>query len=361
MGITEAFPAGEQLADELEARGWTQSDLAEVMGRPTQFVSEIITGKKEITRESAAQLGAALGTSAELWLNLQDSYLLWRQSQDKSVQENLDAVASRARLRTVAPVSLLVNRGFVTATDLEGQSREVLGLLGMTSFDDTPSIEFAARRSNSEEDVTGLQRAWVSCVKRRAQERVVEPYSSSSLNDAARGLSGMSRDPEVFVDFPNVLAQAGVKLVYEEAFPGGKLDGCAMWVNGTPIIGISGRGKRLDKVLFTLLHECAHVLLGHLDLSGRVIVDDLNDEHGDVESDADRLACEFAIADELPEVPARVDRRWAQNEAERLGVHPIVLVGRLQKEGRLSWSTTLARGAPTVTEQLRRWNEHAAV
>ena len=88
----ELFPAGEILADELDARGWTQADFAEVLGRPAQFVSEIISGKKEITRESAAQIGAALGTSAEFWLNLQDSYLLWKQSQDDRTRDNLNAV-----------------------------------------------------------------------------------------------------------------------------------------------------------------------------------------------------------------------------------------------------------------------------
>ncbi|WP_308470996.1 helix-turn-helix transcriptional regulator [Rathayibacter tritici] len=66
------MPRGGFLADELEARGWTQAEFAEILGRPPQFVSEIIAGKKEITRESAAQLGAALGTSPEMWLELQD-------------------------------------------------------------------------------------------------------------------------------------------------------------------------------------------------------------------------------------------------------------------------------------------------
>ncbi|MDQ1292596.1 MAG: HTH-type transcriptional regulator / antitoxin HigA [Actinomycetota bacterium] len=69
----EVFPAGEHLADELDARGWSQADFAEVLGRPVQFVSEVVSGKKEITRESAAQIAAALGTSVEFWLNLQDS------------------------------------------------------------------------------------------------------------------------------------------------------------------------------------------------------------------------------------------------------------------------------------------------
>jgi HTH-type transcriptional regulator/antitoxin HigA len=36
---------------------------------------------------------------------------------------------------------------------------------------------------------------------------------------------------------------------------------------------VSGRGKRLGKVLFALLHEIAHVLLGHVD-----IVESLDEE-----------------------------------------------------------------------------------
>ncbi len=84
--LAEVFPAGEFLAEELEARGWTQAEFAAILDRPAQFVSEIISGKKEITRESAAQIGAALGTSAEMWLSLQDQYLLWLQKQDAKSQ-----------------------------------------------------------------------------------------------------------------------------------------------------------------------------------------------------------------------------------------------------------------------------------
>ena len=72
----ELFSLGEILSDELNARGWTQSDFAKILGYQTQFVSEIISGKKEVTREYATQIGTALGTSAEFWLNLQNSNLV---------------------------------------------------------------------------------------------------------------------------------------------------------------------------------------------------------------------------------------------------------------------------------------------
>ena len=72
----EVFPPGDFLSEELEARGWTQGDLARIIGRPLQAVNEIIKGKKRITAATAKALGLALGTSPELWLNLETSFEL---------------------------------------------------------------------------------------------------------------------------------------------------------------------------------------------------------------------------------------------------------------------------------------------
>ena len=49
----EVFPPGEFLRDELEERGWSQSDLAEIIGRSTSVVNGIILGKRAITPETA--------------------------------------------------------------------------------------------------------------------------------------------------------------------------------------------------------------------------------------------------------------------------------------------------------------------
>ena len=72
----EVFPPGEILREELEARGWSQGDLAKILGRPLQTVNAIINGKKEITPMTAVGLAAAFGTSPELWVNLEAAYRL---------------------------------------------------------------------------------------------------------------------------------------------------------------------------------------------------------------------------------------------------------------------------------------------
>ena len=72
----ETFPPGDYIREEIEARGWTQRDLADILGRPPQIVSEIVTGKQPLTPELASLLGDAFGTSAQVWLNLENAYQL---------------------------------------------------------------------------------------------------------------------------------------------------------------------------------------------------------------------------------------------------------------------------------------------
>ncbi len=71
-----AIPPGEVLAEELEARGLTQSRLARLMKRPLQAINEIVRGRKRITGATALELAEALGTSAELWIRLEADFEL---------------------------------------------------------------------------------------------------------------------------------------------------------------------------------------------------------------------------------------------------------------------------------------------
>jgi HTH-type transcriptional regulator/antitoxin HigA len=72
----EVFPPGDHIREELEARRWTQGDLAAVLGRPLPAINEMINGKERITAETAKALALAFGTSAEVWLNLETAYRL---------------------------------------------------------------------------------------------------------------------------------------------------------------------------------------------------------------------------------------------------------------------------------------------
>lgn len=72
--LTDIPHPGEFIREELEARGWSQRDLAYILGVSEQAVNLIVSGKRGISPEMAKALGQAFGVSAEYFVNLQRAY-----------------------------------------------------------------------------------------------------------------------------------------------------------------------------------------------------------------------------------------------------------------------------------------------
>ena len=70
----ESFPPGEYPRDEVTERGWTAIEFAAIIGWPIRTVTEILDGESEITAEAARALSQVLGTTPEVWLNLQAAW-----------------------------------------------------------------------------------------------------------------------------------------------------------------------------------------------------------------------------------------------------------------------------------------------
>jgi addiction module HigA family antidote len=69
-----AIHPGEILADELQELGITSTELSRRLSVPPNRISQIISGKRSITGDTALRLGHWFGTSAQFWLNLQAAY-----------------------------------------------------------------------------------------------------------------------------------------------------------------------------------------------------------------------------------------------------------------------------------------------
>lgn len=66
---------GEVLQEEfLEPLGMTAGKLAEFIRVTPARIYEIVSGKRGITANTAMKLSRALGTTAEMWMNLQIAY-----------------------------------------------------------------------------------------------------------------------------------------------------------------------------------------------------------------------------------------------------------------------------------------------
>lgn len=67
-------PPGAHLREIMEDAGLTQYRLAKELGVQQTRISQILTGRRAITADTAIRLGRFFGTTAEMWLNLQKNY-----------------------------------------------------------------------------------------------------------------------------------------------------------------------------------------------------------------------------------------------------------------------------------------------
>lgn len=329
----EVFPPGEFIREELEARGWTQEDLAQIMGRPLRLVNELVNAKKQITPETARGLAEAFGTDALYWMNLDSAYRL---SNAGPVDES---VSRRARLYDKFPVREMTKRNWIEASqNLEVTERRVLQFFNIESLDENPVLAHAAKAADYDER-TPLQLAWLFRAKQLGEAApVTSPYQRAKLHAAIRKLKELLIAPDEIRQIPSILAAAGVRFVIVEFLPGSKIDGAAFWLDeNKPVIALAIRFDRINNFWFVLRHEIEHILNGDgqrldVELSEQL---ERNDPLPKEEVLANEAAADFCVSEyELQNFVVRVRPLYSEQRillfAKRINVHPGLVVGRLQ-------------------------------
>ena len=332
----EVFHPGEILRDELDERGWSQIEFAEIIERPYQTVNEIIMGKKGITPETAKALGAALGTSAQLWMNLDSAYKL------NHADEVSSRVAHRAKLWGIYPVREMLRRTWVqTSDDVEVLESRLLRYFEISSLEDTPKLAYAPKKTGDSDETSPIQWAWLYRVKHIAEAMQVPPYSKKTLSMALSQLAVYLGASEEIRHVPQVLEKCGVRLVIVEPFSGSQIDGACFWLDSnSPVIGLSLRLDRIDNFWYVLRHEIEHVLNGD-GKDGIAMIDSgqeklRKDDLPEPEKLAHAAAAEFCTPqNRLDNFLARVGPFPSRNRvilfAKTLGIHPGVVVGQIQR------------------------------
>jgi len=348
----EAFPPGDFLEEELEERGWSQKDLAAILGRPPRVVNEIIAGKRSITPETAAGLADALGTSAQFWLNLESSYQLWKLRSETSTS----TVSRRAKLYSLAPVRDLCRRGWIEdSSNVAVLEKGVMKLLDIKSTDEEPAFwPHAARKSTSYSAVTPAQQAWLFRARRLAATLDVAPYSPSALEGAAVELRELFVSQSELRHVPRVLAHAGIRFLIVEHLPKTKIDGACFWLDKeSPVVVLSLRYDRIDYFWHTLGHELGHAAHGHgmkeqaVDNELMAAVNSTEEKKPAIERQADDFAAsllldENEVQDFIDRVGPLYSKAQIEGFARRLRVHPGIVVGRLQHLGEISFAHSRA-------------------
>lgn len=335
--IAEVFPLKDFLKEEMDTRGWSQADLAEVIGCLPRDVHDLVSGKVTLKPKMATALADAFGTSPEYWMNLETAHQAWQANRDER-----EARSRRGRLFDVAPIREMQKRGWLPKTEnVQELETRVLAFYCKNQLSDIVPEDVAARMSVMDgEHVRASVYAWAQRAKNVAPAVTVKKhFSDAALGDCLARLKLLLAEPIEVRHVSRVLADSGIRFVVVEHLPKTRIDGACLWLDAkSPVVAMSMRYERLDWFWFTLIHELAHVK--HRD--GAKIDADLVgtnaqkvSDKSDVEKAADDFAENYLIPKtQMDDFVARTrplySRAAIKGFAKRMKVHPSIVVGQLQ-------------------------------
>jgi HTH-type transcriptional regulator / antitoxin HigA len=202
-------------------------------------------------------------------------------------------------------------------------------------------MAFSFRRSREDQADVAAISVWLRMGERQAEKLDGPPYEGArfkaALNDI-RTLTCLSPD-EFQPRMQRLLHEAGVALVLVPSLPRTHVSGVARWLNARrPVIQLSLYGKQNDRFWFSFFHEAAHIFL-HYQQKKCVFLDDPSkgEASSREEKEANAWARDFLIpqsaATQLKSLPKT--KSAIKEFACSLGLHPGIVVGRMQHDGLL--------------------------
>ena len=168
-----------------------------------------------------------------------------------------------------------------------------------------------------------------------ARESEVSPINLQRLSgiiDDVRSLT--TKMPEEFIPkLYDYYGSCGVAVVFLQHMKGSFLHGASFTDGKKIVMALTLRGTDADKFWFSLFHETAHILEGHImKLEGTTLKD---------EAEADKFARDTLIQPEDYEKFIQSGSYTAstvKSFADEIGIDAGIVVGRLQKDGKVDFN-----------------------
>lgn len=297
------------------------ADLIPYLGSRSR-VSEILSGKRQLTLEMIRALSAGLGIPAKILIQkpLQPELQNWDTALVKKMEQQ--GYFGEKTLKKYDK-SELISSFFEAFSNLQPAA-----LYRKTSF-----------RSAPRTDKNALL-AWGLRVLKKA-EKIKTPIKYQEgkvdlkfMQDVVR-LSARDNGPLLARDY---LKKHGIKLVIEPHLPKTHLDGATFFKDKDyPVIGLTVRHDRPDNFWFTLMHELAHIALHYNNGTVYFYDEKIQEKSGvevdDREKDADKLAEESILSRGKWETSAakRTPNQFSTLDlASELGIQAAVIAGMIR-------------------------------
>jgi len=313
----------------MDQTGLKPADLVPYIGSRSR-VSEILSGKRQLTLEMIRALEKGLGIPAKV--------LIKKPEPESIAEPGLQNLSTRL-LREMQTY------GYFGKKTLETHSKsDLLNAFFANSILPTQLAGMPRKshyRSAPNTDKYALY-AWSVRVLNRAKRlKASVTYKDGTVTmEFMRELAKLSVKDDGPLQAQKYLKKIGIILIIEPHLSKTHLDGATLLVDkDNPVIGLTLRYDRLDNFWFTLMHELAHIAL-HFGEDISLFYDEIEGVKGidldEKEKQADEMAAEALLPSDKWEVsPARLipSSMAAEGLARELGIHTAIVAGQIQHRG----------------------------
>ncbi len=337
-----ASPPGDTLADLLDERSMTQTELSERLGVSLKHVNRVVKGAASLSADLALGLEKVFGAPASFWMTREAHF-----QADKARQEQRREFGDALEWASQFPLSELRKRGLITRrTQDPALVEELLGFLGIAHPAQWKDPRAAYRKSQKFESDSFALSAWLRQGELHATEIDSATYDEDRFLEVLQDARSLTRLPpeEWLPALQELCASAGVAVVIVDTYNGAKANGATRWLApDKALVQLSLRHRWEDIFWFSFFHEAGHVVLHRKkdvfkDLFVEATGQATDPREQPLEDEADRFAARMLI-------PPPHDRRLANLSlsdvptlAQMLDISPAIVVGRMQHEGLLPYN-----------------------
>lgn len=260
-----AIPPGTTIKEQLVERGMLQKEFALRMGLSEKHVSRLINGEVLLTLEVARKLEMVLGVPAQFWCNLEAIY---REELIKVQEENaMDAdimIAKNMPYKEMAKIGWVVD--VTEKTERIRHLRKYFEIAELKYLQSTLLPRIACRKLSEKEKDDCALIVWAQKAKLEARRIKTKAIDIERLKGNISRIQEVltMETGELYAKLTELLADCGIAIVFLPRMSKMFLHGATFLDGDKIVIGLMMCDEGRDEFCFSLFHELAHVIYGHV-------------------------------------------------------------------------------------------------
>lgn len=327
---------GETIKELLEEKEMAQEELAIRTGYSAKHISEVISGKKNISSKFANSLEYVFGIPTQFWINLQGIYdkeVLELEKINNIKEEEFSILNELKDIVKYCETTKIIESGLNKSLTLLSM-RKFLNVNNLTSIPNLPLQQVAFRGSKKLKININVLYAWKKICEYLTDEiNVVNEFDKELLKTKYQDLKNtMFLEPNKMIDeLKKIFLECGIAFEVVYNFAGAPVQGYIQKRKGKVSLCMTIRQSFSDIFWFTLFHEIGHLM--NDDFNTQYI--DYSFSESEIEKRADIFARNTLIDDnDYQEFikNGKFDIGSISEFAKMQSVKPGIVIGRIQND-----------------------------